>query len=645
MNEVIQIANILFQQKRLLVPLNEFPTSLHGQLDGSLVMSGVQYGRILPTRELLEEIKQRFEADLATDWSVDWASVFGFIDKICEYFNTPATRNFVQKDLIPFIISDLRLKKLSDPEIFLSELPDSEVKSIFVAGLVFNFFGLALTNHQRSQLVKNYVVDESKFWWDALRSQSVVYPDVAADFARFSIEDYKNCHFEILRCVLFSLAGVSAKQYFFIYKEGLAVAELKPLVINSLIAAADCSETFLLEIIDSIGLNPKDSLEAHYQMPRLYASYLASQTSENKLYKVCSMGLDALAQDNRVEMLDAVVGSLYIIAVHSNLVFSYLTTILQNPVHRSSYYEKSPNSLNGVDFTLAQQDFSSGIFWQFLIWFIQETEVIFDLNIFPNAFELHYGKDTDLVKKFVVRCLCSDFGKVRYMGSVVLNEFLKRDPGNDLNPYLDGLTQKQEVIIALSVKLFLPFQYVERMNAISSLFLTDNADTIALLSAIIKNDLHDFPRLIEVLDSAFGTHSEWGKISENLKQNDDQIAAVIAEKEKINELSPRYTHAKLFNLHQRLHKEKFEQGVFNQLRTEPGIISQMKQVTLLKGGGWKMQAEPDEQIRKLQRFSTSFSVPISVFNHPEKDEISLHFYYLSNFQSENDWQEWLKRFL
>ena len=102
-------------------------------------------------------------------------------------------------------------------------------------------------------------------------------------------------------------------------------------------------------------------------------------------------------------------------------------------------------------------------------------------------------------------------------------------------------------------------------------------------------------------------------------------------KRDIRELDPFYTQNKLIEEFNKNHSRVFS----NQLKKsteENSIFHQIcTTVTLLKGGGWKM--DDRDRISKLGHFSSSFSLPRIYFTKPE------NFDYESNIESFSDWDE------
>lgn len=102
-------------------------------------------------------------------------------------------------------------------------------------------------------------------------------------------------------------------------------------------------------------------------------------------------------------------------------------------------------------------------------------------------------------------------------------------------------------------------------------------------------------------------------------------------KREIKELNPLFTHNALFidfNVKSsRVFRSQFQKGS----ESESSFLSMVSKVTLLKGGGWKIDGK--DEISKLGRFSSSFSLPRLYFIFPEKFDYEL------NTDKFTDWNE------
>lgn len=146
------------------------------------------------------------------------------------------------------------------------------------------------------------------------------------------------------------------------------------------------------------------------------------------------------------------------------------------------------------------------------------------------------------------------------------------------------------------------------------------------------------------------TESYGGSVTEVLKQkldfSDTELTAVFERIEKyktnfydknvlvkdgIKELNPAFTQNKLFIDYNKNHNRLFSRQMQKSSNENSFFLNFCSKVTLLKGGGWKIDGR--DEISKLGRISTSFSLPRVYFTRPE------NFDFESSVEKATNWND------
>lgn len=102
----------------------------------------------------------------------------------------------------------------------------------------------------------------------------------------------------------------------------------------------------------------------------------------------------------------------------------------------------------------------------------------------------------------------------------------------------------------------------------------------------------------------------------------------VLVKDGIKELNPAFTQNRLFVNYNKNHTRRFSRQI-QKSSDENSILNLFSRVTLLKGGGWKIEGR--NEISKLGKISTSFSLPRVYFTRPE------HFDFESGVEMASNW--------
>lgn len=123
--------------------------------------------------------------------------------------------------------------------------------------------------------------------------------------------------------------------------------------------------------------------------------------------------------------------------------------------------------------------------------------------------------------------------------------------------------------------------------------------------------------LIKILDDKLDLNDEeLNKIHKRIEQNiETYIETFIRPKNEINELNPLYTQHKIYTDFNKNYFRSFSKQMKKYSDENNSIISLFSKVTLLKGGGWKIEDRKD--ISKLSNISSSFSLPRIYYIQPE----------------------------
>lgn len=110
----------------------------------------------------------------------------------------------------------------------------------------------------------------------------------------------------------------------------------------------------------------------------------------------------------------------------------------------------------------------------------------------------------------------------------------------------------------------------------------------------------------------------------------------------LKEFNPAYSQRKNLEYYNKLFRETLNKRFQKMWDDEPMGKIFRKSIILLKGGGFK--SEHNGEFRPLSNIQSSFSVPHSAFLDSEKQLFDTNYYFITNWQNSNDWQEWLRKF-
>ena len=86
-------------------------------------------------------------------------------------------------------------------------------------------------------------------------------------------------------------------------------------------------------------------------------------------------------------------------------------------------------------------------------------------------------------------------------------------------------------------------------------------------------------------------------------------------KKDIKEINPFYSQYQIFKEFNINHRRVFNREMNKKSHNTPLFFSEISEIILAKGGGWKINGKND--LSKLGKFSTSFSLPRIYFIDPE----------------------------
>jgi len=243
--------------------------------------------------------------------------------------------------------------------------------------------------------------------------------------------------------------------------------------------------------------------------------------------------------------------------------------------------------------------------------------------------------------KVIVELLIQDKACLRFIATDIFSRFSSENYEFDYDILeLDSLSQYK-----LWVSIFQ--NYMEPKNILPCLLPLLKSNSSLVKEAFICK-LEEY------------TESYGGSVTEVLKQkldfSDTELTAVFERIEKyktnfydknvlvkdgIKELNPAFTQNKLFIDYNKNHNRLFSRQMQKSSNENSFFLNFCSKVTLLKGGGWKIDGR--DEISKLGRISTSFSLPRVYFTRPENFDLE------SSLEMANNWDDTsfaeIKRFL
>lgn len=645
MNIYQQLAKIILLEKTDRLPVDYYTDKpeLLSETTQDMMIAKVWQARIIPSTELLSALSEQLADKLSPQWTSNWVTVYEFIDSIEQFFKTGTISYFLGKELIPYILKDARLKHLGDFHHVLKRFGQDETQKAFTEGLTKIYFELPLKNEEREALLAPYVSDmNQRFWWEGILEQAGKYPKEAQsfiDYLNIIEEDNKT---ELIRCLLCGICNTSAKDYFKWIK--LIFERHRWEVICALSYTQNQEEDFILSVIDFLEPATVDNTEYQRQMARLYVNFIIYFPESNLTFKRCKSGLLKLANNPNPIVLDALLGQLYFLDNQSELKYQCLVCILENPHHRTEYYQHILHEANFFDRVLTSQFDNIHYYWAFLKKFAITIDTFFDDKCFYQSLALHIANDKKALEKFIIECLTDFNGKIRYLGNIILNKALEVFPHLQLYEKGGKLSSTQELILILSIQKFYPVQFIERFRLIIPLFKTKHENTLRLLLKFIQQSFDSHAGLLEVIKEELNGEEAWQKQLISILEQQELFFKETQEKKfSLKELSPLYTQAKWFNIHQIKYQKRMSDLLQKSMEEELAIFALAQHVAIVKGSGWTIEGQED--ISLLNRYQHSVTVPASLYQAPETDQIQLYMYFTTNWENENECQKWLKKYL
>ncbi len=640
-----QLAEIIVLEKTDRLPVNYYGNNLEllAETTQDMSIAGVWHARILPSPNLLSALSEQLAQKLSPQWTSDWVTVYEFIESIEQFFKRGQISYFLGKELIPYILKEERLKQLTDFHHVLERFGQDETQKAFTEGLTKIFFELPLKNEEREALLAPYISDmKQRFWWQGIAEQAGNYPAKAQSFIDYLTKTEGEDQNELIRCLLCGICSTSAQDHFEWIK--LLFERYMPEVVYALSCTKNQDEDFILSVVDFLESVTANQVECERQMAQLYANFISNFPEYTNTFKRCEAGLLKLAENLNPIVLDALLEQLYFLDNQSELKHQCLVCILENPHHRKEYYQRILHEANFFDKVLASQFDNSHYYWAFLKKFAVTIDPFFNDKCFEQSLDTHISNDRKLVEKFIVECLTEMSGKIRYLGNIILNKALEVFPHLQLYEEGGELSSTQELILILSIQKFYQVQFIERFRLVMPLFKSKHGNTLRLLLKFIQQSFDSHAGLLEIIKEELNGDEDWQKQLISILEQQELFFKETQEKKfSLKELSPLYTQAKWFNIHQIKYQKRMSDLLQKSMEEESAIFALAQHVAIVKGSGWTIEGQED--ISLLNRYQHSVTVPASLYQAPETDQIQLYMYFTTNWENENECQKWLKKYL
>lgn len=241
---------------------------------------------------------------------------------------------------------------------------------------------------------------------------------------------------------------------------------------------------------------------------------------------------------------------------------------------------------------------------------------------FCKAFASHFsGMNQIQLDEFIIELLTNNLASKRFIGVEIFDELSNYSPYKFIKNVLElpSLTQYK-----LWISLTLDFHQPKNRLITLLPLLESNSDWVkisfvcklqelsedygGLITKILQENLDlNKPKNIEVID----------KISTYIEMFYDRNINI---KNSINEINPFFTHYKEIKLFDELFSKKMSESI-NKGAAQSSLIGILgiNTVQLSKGGGWRFGA--NENISKLTKIESSFSMPRSYFINPDMFEL------------------------
>ncbi|WP_439584124.1 hypothetical protein [Dyadobacter bucti] len=315
--------------------------------------------------------------------------------------------------------------------------------------------------------------------------------------------------------------------------------------------------------------------------------------------------------------------------------------LLKNP---SIKYEHlvDHNSLISFDSLLAETPDPNLVF-EFFQHFAFCHPFRFDRDLFQgtvNHLQSIIESSAELCE-MVLNLVIHDEGEIRYLGIELLNCFKNR-------PFQAQFAQKLTKLD--------PIQQYKLWMSILSLESSPQNSLVWLLPLLhSKNEIVAEALLCKLEELTESYHDDVIKIVEKYSEDNERIVQtavlrlkahyaafsdMLDKKNSIVEFHPSICQSGVYERFREVHRQNMNQRMAKSRKAYKGILNLFKQVTLVKGGGWKHSDSSD--VTKLRKFQSSYTWPRLHLLNPERFDLERRFSIGANWKSDKtDFEEWI----
>lgn len=238
--------------------------------------------------------------------------------------------------------------------------------------------------------------------------------------------------------------------------------------------------------------------------------------------------------------------------------------------------------------------------------------------------------------KYLISCLIHDIGRVRHLGlRIFMRLNIKEFTHFDIKE-LDAISQ-YKLWVSVLTTLNEPKEVLPALlPLLESKYPLVRATFIGKLETLIEEYKGS---VIEVLKNNLNlSNLETLEVFNYLNNYCMEHIKELQAKDKVQELNPRYTQSKLYSFYMRYYSRGMSKEMGQQKNDEFSLTSLFKNITLVKGGGWRNKHH--KQVSKLASISTSLQFPVSIYRMQDKLDFEISQEYNADWGTEEEIKKW-----
>lgn len=565
------------------------------------------------------------------------------------FTNRLETFIFINHKIFRYLIKNLNLEGQSKIETHLLDLVSSDKHNLALElsdAFFYNILYSKLSDEKILSLARTSIaIGLENSFWEGVTKFVQQNPKRGENIVDLIKVDYTVKDANFLRCIFSALFKIDPINYFQ-YLSGLfEINEWKAIIIGAFSLSIPNDEILITNVLNVIEEIDEDDIISQQYLAYFYGSVVSYKDSIKEITASrCESGLFRLLADKRVELQNAVINAVNLKNTPIEIIHKIAISLLKNPHHTPDFYRIVPYQFNIIDTFYSVRIKSIDLFIEFLVEFVKIVPGRYDGSRFPASTQFYLKLDLLKFSKAVLLLLYNDLGKIRMLGSVLLDQIIEYNGEFRYTTDLIQLSEQEQVKYILTINYGIS-DFLKRFRLAIPLFNSTYINVVQLLVGIIKEKIYGYPLLVDILEQELPLEvPARNSTLDILRKWKDEVAEVQVLKSGLKELSPVFCQARIYSAFNKKHNAYWKAMMDKNIR-ENSIVSVLgiKKIPVARGGGWKPPGA--QQARPLNKIETTISIPAAIFEDPEKFTYEVNDYYSTNWSTEIDLKKWLKRFL